>query len=63
VGLFERHGITVEWQRLTHPSYPQLHGPFVPFLSALDLLLNCGDESMTVLEGRSLTDRADPLCP
>lgn len=45
VNLFERHGITVEWQRYAHPAYPQLHGAFVPHLSALDLLFNCGDES------------------
>ena len=45
VALFERNGITVKWQRFVHPVYPQLHGEFVPFLSALDLLFNCGDEA------------------
>ena len=45
VDLFTRHGIKVEWQDYRHPTYPQQHGPFVPFLSALDLLLNCGTES------------------
>jgi hypothetical protein len=45
VPLFERHAIQVEWQQYTHPTYPQLHGDFVPYLSALDLLLNCGDEA------------------
>jgi len=45
VGAFERNGIAVEWQRYSHPVYPQLHGEFVPYLSALDLLLNCGDEA------------------
>ena len=45
VGLFERHGIAVEWQRYAHPTYPQLHGEFVPYLSALDLLFNCGEEA------------------
>ncbi|NOT24849.1 MAG: WbqC family protein [Acidobacteria bacterium] len=45
VELFARHGIAVEWQRYTHPVYPQQHGAFVPYLSALDLLLNCGDEA------------------
>lgn len=49
VALFERHGIAVEWQDYVHPAYPQLHGPFVPYLSALDLLLNCGDEAAGVL--------------
>lgn len=45
VALFERHGIRVEWQRYAHPVYPQLHGEFVPYLSALDLLLNCGERA------------------
>ena len=51
MALFERHGIRVEWQQFAHPVYPQLHGEFVPFLSALDLLLNCGAASRGVLEG------------
>ena len=49
--LFERHGIAVEWQDYPHPVYRQLHGEFVPYLSAIDLLLNCGDESASVLAG------------
>lgn len=51
VPLFERHGIAVEWQDFAHPVYPQLHGAFVPYLSALDLLLNCGPRSGDVLAG------------
>lgn len=51
--LFARHGIDVEWQRFTHPTYPQQHGEFMPFMSALDLILNCGDESLAVLEGHA----------
>ena len=51
IPLFEAHGIRVEWQRYVHPTYPQLHGPFVPFLSALDLLLNCGDEAALIAFG------------
>jgi hypothetical protein len=49
VPLFASHGITVQWQRFAHPTYPQLHGAFVPYLSALDLLLNCGGEAAGVL--------------
>lgn len=51
VGLFEASGITVHWQDYQHPVYRQQHGAFVPFLSAIDLLLNCGDESRSILEG------------
>lgn len=53
VPLFERNGIAVEWQDFAHPVYPQLHGAFAPYLSAVDLILNCGDQSRAVLEGAS----------
>ena len=39
---FERANIGVLWQNFAHPSYPQLHGVFVPNLSSIDLLFNCG---------------------
>jgi len=32
-----------------HPIYPQFHGRFIPNLSALDLLFNCGDEAKEIL--------------
>lgn len=51
VPLFEQAGIRVEWQQYVHPTYPQLHGDFVPLLSALDLLLNCGDEAASIAFG------------
>lgn len=35
-------GIELEWQAFSHPVYPQLHGEFLPMLSSVDLLLNCG---------------------
>jgi hypothetical protein len=39
---FARAGIEVAWQAFRHPVYPQLHGDFVPMLSAIDILFNCG---------------------
>jgi len=53
VDAFAAAGIAVEWQQYPHPVYRQLHGDFIPYLSALDLLLNCGDESASILERRS----------
>ena len=52
LGLFDRHGIRVVWQDFVHPVYPQLHGQFMPHLSIVDLVFNCGAASMAVLEGR-----------
>ena len=41
-GPFEKAGIKVRWQEFNHPVYPQLHGEFIPYLSSIDLLFNCG---------------------
>ncbi len=49
VSLFESQGIEVRWQDYVHPVYSQLYGEFIPYLSVLDLLLNCGDKSSTIL--------------
>lgn len=43
-GPFEAAGIEVRWQNFQHPIYPQLHGPFEPYLSSIDVLFNCGRE-------------------
>ena len=40
--LFEAAGIEIEWQHFVHPVYPQPFGEFIPYLSILDTLLNCG---------------------
>jgi hypothetical protein len=49
--VFRQHGIDVEWQHYTHPTYAQLHGDFIPYLSAVDLLLNCGDQAPLIAFG------------
>ena len=49
--LFIRSGIKVNWQNFKHPIYSQLHGPFKPMLSCLDLFFNCGDDSSSVIRG------------
>lgn len=47
---FEEAGIEVVWQEFRHPIYPQLHGEFVPGLSSIDMLFNCGaEESRRIL--------------
>lgn len=42
---FDKAGIEVIWQNFKHPVYPQLHGEFIPYLSSIDLLFNCGIEN------------------
>lgn len=41
---FEDANIEVIWQNFNHPVYPQLYGDFIPYLSSIDLLFNCGME-------------------
>jgi hypothetical protein len=41
---FAEAGIDVEWQNFKHPTYTQLYGDFIPYLSSIDLLFNCGIE-------------------
>ena len=55
LALFDAHNVQVTWQNYRHPVYPQLHGPFLPYLSTLDLILNLGPGSLEVLrEGRKV---------
>lgn len=49
--LFDAAGISVVWQDYQHPEYRQLHGAFIPYLSALDLVLNLGPDSPKAIRG------------
>jgi hypothetical protein len=42
--LFREQGITVEYQEFSYPVYPQQWGEFIPNLSVIDYLFNCGVE-------------------
>ena len=39
---YDTASIRVIWQDFNHPVYEQPHGEFVPYLSSIDLLFNCG---------------------
>lgn len=47
--MFEREGITVEWQDYKHPIYKQVAEPFISHLSALDAFLCEGVEARELL--------------
>lgn len=51
VGAFERAGVRVIWQDFEHPTYTQRprSEEFIPNLSALDLILNCGPKSREIM--------------
>lgn len=49
VELFASRGIEVAFQCYEHPVYGQLFGDFTPYLSVVDLLMNCGKDSLNIL--------------
>src|SRR5262249_33117716 len=49
VDSFTRARIEVVFQDYHHPTYPQLYGEFEPYLSIVDLLFNCGEDSLEIL--------------
>lgn len=48
-GKFNQNGIKIIYQKFEHPVYSQLHPPFKPFLSILDLLFNEGKNGKNLL--------------
>lgn len=56
--LFQDNGIEVVFQEFQHPDYPQQHGEFFPYLSAIDLLLNCGPDSKRYLVSKDQKELA-----
>jgi hypothetical protein len=49
---FMEAGIVLEYKSYSYPQYPQLHGPFEPNVSVIDLLFNCGPHSKDYLKSR-----------
>jgi WbqC-like protein family len=69
LGEFERAGVALEWQAFDHPVYPQRYPAlgFIKNLAALDLFLNCGMESRSLLFGEKReregeAGRGEALC-
>lgn len=49
---YEKAGIEVIWQNFHHPVYEQQFEGFIPYLSSIDLLFNCGiEKSRKILSG------------
>jgi hypothetical protein len=46
---FESSGLRLEVQRFQHPIYRQVYEPFMPAMSAIDLLFCCGPEALVRL--------------
>jgi len=47
--MLRRAGVDIRYVRYRPPAYPQLWGPFRPNLSVVDLILNCGPKSRSII--------------
>lgn len=46
---FEKNQIQLVWQTYNHPQYKQINGDFVAYLSIIDLLMNEGENSISLI--------------
>ncbi len=60
-GFFDERGLAVEFNDFNHPTYPQKHGEFMPYMAAIDLLFNCGPESQSIIAGGSVNGNKPPV--
>lgn len=51
---FESSGISVEYMDYCCYPYSQAHGPFTPYVSALDLIANCGRSGADLIVSKTL---------
>ena len=50
---FELIGVPVEYFEFKHPEYPQPFGEFLPYMSIIDMMFNCGERSSELIRGAS----------
>ena len=46
-------GVQVQYFEFKHPEYAQPFGEFLPYMSIIDMLFNCGDYSLALIRGAS----------
>lgn len=51
---YRARGIQVYFQDYKHPEYKQMHGEFSPFMSVVDLISNCGPNSLAVIKSKNV---------
>lgn len=49
IELFHDAGIEVIFEKFEHPTYRQVHGEFMPYLSIIDVLFNEGENAKNIL--------------
>lgn len=51
--MFGNENIQLQYQKYMHPTYNQLWGEFIPYLSIIDLLCNEGQRSLKILSNKN----------
>jgi hypothetical protein len=51
---FEKAGIAVRYMQYRCLPYPQMHGDFTPYVTALDLVANCGAEGKYYIQSETV---------
>ncbi|HEX9697863.1 MAG TPA: WbqC family protein [Acidobacteriota bacterium] len=60
---FADAGLALRFQRFEHPVYPQQFGTFEPCMSVVDLLMNCGSDSLSrIRSGRRAPRSPSAAC-
>lgn len=54
---FKEAGISLEFMQYNYPEYPQLHPPYDPFVSILDLLFMVGENSLSNITSQEKVNR------
>jgi len=54
--LFVKSGIRLSYQNYKHPTYNQLFGDFIPYMSVIDLLFNEGKKSLEIIRRGSFNE-------
>jgi hypothetical protein len=49
VNRFQEANIKIVFHEFSHPVYNQMYEPFLPYMSAIDLLFNYGDKAINIL--------------
>ena len=55
ISIFEQANNNVIFQNYVHPIYKQLHKDFIPNLSVVDLLFNCGPKSNEIIMSNNIS--------
>lgn len=52
---FSQEDINIYFQDYKHPVYSQLYGDFIPYMSIIDLMFSCGDNSLEIIMEGNIT--------